>query len=61
MRLLKWKIELIKAHQLEVSLDRIALRYMSRPLQANMFEHFYGVANLPTSVFAAAADGGISH
>ena len=34
---------------------------MSRPLQANMFEHFYGVANLPTSVFAAAADGGISH
>ena len=58
---MKWKIELIKAHQLEVSLDRIASRYMSRPLQANMFEHFYGVANLPTSVFAAAADGGISH
>ena len=28
VRLLKWKIELIKAHQLEVSLDRIASRYI---------------------------------
>ena len=61
MRLLKWKIELIKAHQLEVSLDRIASRYMSRPLQANMFEHFYGVANLPICVVAASAAGGILH